>query len=130
MFDINKKVLESRCPISSCKKLFEAGITDIAPMIVVEPIAHSKIGEAIWVCVEHWIDSTDNSLEDDDDINKVGIQFEADSLASKVSSPLFSRKRATPTARKNILAKKPRISLPTESIADIFDSDSMDTTKM
>ena len=105
--DVNNQPLVQRCPIQSCKELFVHGVTNIAPMTVVGPLMHGYIGQEQWVCVKHWKQSIQDASEDDF-CDSEALVFDAGQLEEKAGlKKLARRKRASPKAKKQILAAAP-----------------------
>ena len=67
---------KSWCPLSTCKKEYLVGVTEIAPAIVVGPESHGNFGGIIWVCRDHWELSIDAG-SDDETCNKAALEYDA-----------------------------------------------------
>ena len=105
--DVNNQPLEQRCPIQSCKELFVHGVTVIAPMTVVGPLMHGYIGDEQWVCVKHWKQSIEDA-SDDDFCASEALVYDAGQLEENAGlKKLSKRKKASPKAKKQILAVAP-----------------------
>ena len=92
--------MPSYCPITSCKKAYEIGVTEIAPMFIIGPVSHGRLGKTIWPCVSHWRESLENS-SDDEFIVSTGIEYDATEFEKKVERRKLSRsKRTEPKAKR------------------------------
>ena len=95
--------LKSSCAIPSCRKEFFVNKTKIAPVTVVGPASHGNLGGCVWVCEEHWRDSTDPA-EDDDFCSSAVLHHEASVLDEHAGLQLASQSGVS-RAKRALFAK-------------------------
>ena len=86
--DAHGKEVKKKC--FACAAVLTPGVSKIAPMIIVGPENHGRLGDKAWVCFEHWNKST--SMEVDEDIlcDAAALEAESDLIESSLSSLLVS----------------------------------------
>ena len=89
---------EAKC--LGCGKTFSKGVSEIAPVTVVGPQNHGRLGDQVWVCREHWEISV--SVDHDTELDVAVIEHE--SLEFLPASPLLkpkARRRLSLTKNKD-----------------------------
>ena len=94
--------MPSCCPISSCKKAYEIGVTEIAPMFIIGPVLNGRLGKTVWPCASHWGKTLENS-SDDEFIVTTGIEYDATQFEKKVGMRRLSRSKKTEPKAKRCL---------------------------
>ena len=96
-------------------------MTEIAPMYIIGPQTHGRIGKTVWPCASHWRESIENS-SDDEFIVSTGIEFEASQFEKKVSNKRLSRSRkGSPRARRRLLEPGSKLNIEVAEKGDVAD---------